>query len=194
VLLEVLRTLSANGGCDRTLRAVFWTGGAAPTGGTEKSAASAYSKRLKARHEKIAAALCFDSLGAYSDVPGSQKIPFPFEFSFPDKGDFVAFVGDWGSRGIMDHAVQQFRQSCKVPSQAFSLPSGYEFVSLSDDGVLRDAGYPALRVTDTGQWRNPQVGTPGDLPTLIDYERMARVAKGLADTVVGLGKRTTPLL
>lgn len=193
VLLELLRTFAA-GGCDRTLRVVFWTGGAAPTAGTEKSAASAYARRLRGRHEIVAVALCLDSLGIYSDVQGSQSIPLPFEYSFPDRGDFVAFVGDWGSRGIMDHALEQFRLTCKFPSQALSLPSMLDFVSLSDDGALRDAGYPALRVTDTAQWRNAAVGTSADVTTNLDYLRMARVARGLSDMVIGLGKRTTPLL
>jgi hypothetical protein len=121
-------------------------------------------------------------------------VPFPFEYVFPDKGDFVAFVGDWGTHGVMDHALEQFRLFCKMPSQALSLPSGYDFVSLSDDGVLRDADYPALRVTDTAQLRNPVVGTPADVVAHIDYLRMARIAKGLTDMVVGLGKRSTPLM
>jgi Peptidase family M28 len=193
VLLEVLRTLSTSA-VDRTVRAVFWTGGAAPTAGTEKSAAAAYGKRLRARHEKVAAALCFDSLGIYADAAGSQTIPFPFSYSFPDRGDFVAFVGDWGSKGIMDHALEQFRLYCKFPSQALSFPSMMEFVSASDDGALRDAGFPALRVTDTAQLRNPVVGTPRDLTGILDYARMARVSRGLAETVIGLGKRTTPLM
>jgi len=193
VLLEMLRSLQ-NAGCDRTLRFVFWTGGASPTAGTEKSAAAAYARRLHGRREKVAAILCFDSLGVYSDAPGSETVPFPFGFFFSDKGNFVAFVGDWGSRGIMDHAVEQFRLTCKFPSQAFSLPSGLGFISDSDDGVLRDAGFPALRVTDTAQWRNPGVGTSRDIPTSLDYARMARVARGLSEMVASLAKRTTPLL
>jgi hypothetical protein len=193
VLLEMLRTLQ-NAACDRTLRFVFWTGGAAPTAGTDKSAAGAYAQRLHGRREKVAAVLCFDSLGVYNDAPGTESVPFPFGFFFSDKGNFVGFVGDWGSRGVMDHTVEQFRLACKFPSQAFSLPSGLSFISDSDDGVMRDAGFPALRVTDTAQWRSPAVGTSGDIPNSLDYARMARVARGLADMVAGLAKRTTPLM
>lgn len=193
VLLEILRTVSVSG-CDRTLRVVFWTGGAPPSAGTEKSVAFAYAKRLHGRHENVAAILCFDSLGIYKDTAASQQVPFPFEYVFPDTGNFVAFVGDWGSRGVMEHAVEQFRQFCKFPSQALSLPSLYEFVSLSDDGVLRDSGYPALRVTDTAGLRSPIVGTGADVVGTLDYARMARVTKGLTDMVIGLGKRTTILL
>jgi len=193
VLLEVLRTLSGSP-CDRTLRFVFWSPGAAPSAGTEKSAAAAYAARLHGRREKVALVLCLDSLGNYSDVEGSQSVPFPFNFFFPKKGNFVAFVGDWSSHGAMDRALEQFRQNCKFPSEAFSLPSGLDFASQADDGFLRDAGFAALRVTDTGSWRNASVGTSGDRTTSLDYRRMARVSKGLSDMVVGLGKRTTSLL
>jgi hypothetical protein len=193
VLLEVLRVVSG-GGCDRTVRAAFWTGGAAPSVDVEKSAASAYVRRLKGRHERVAAVLCFDALGIYSDAAGSQTFPFPFDYFFPDKGDFVAFVGDWGSHGVVDKTIEQFRLYAKVPSQALSLPSAFDFVSLSDDGVLRDGDYPALRITDTGAWRNPVVGTAGDVVAHLDYLRMARIARGLADMVVGLAKKSTPLM
>ncbi|MBK7641542.1 MAG: M28 family peptidase [Planctomycetes bacterium] len=192
VLLEMLRTLSV--GCDRTLRVVFWSGGAAPLGGTEGSTAAAYANRLHSRHEKVAVAFCFDSLGVFCDAEGTQSIPFPFEFSFPARGDFVAFVGDWGTRGAMDHAVEQFRAACKFPSEAISLPSSFGFISEFDDGALRDSGYPALRVTDTGTLRNPVVGTHADLPTILDYPRMARLSQGLAAMVLGLGKRTITLM
>ncbi len=193
VLLEMLRTL-AGGGCDRTLRFVFWSGGSPPTAGTEKSAAAGYAQRLHSRREKVAAVLCFDSLGCYSEASGSQSVPFPFEFSFPDRGNFLAFVGDWGSRGIMDHAVEQFRLTCKFPTQALSLPSAFGFVSSSDDGVMRDSGFPALRVTDTAQWRNSGVGTSRDVLAGLDYARMARVTRGLCDMVIGLARRTTSLM
>lgn len=193
VLLEVLRSLQ-NAGCDRTLRFVFWTGGAAPRAGTDKSAAKAYAQRLHGRREKVAAVLCFDSLGVYNDAPGSQSVPFPFGFFSSDRGNFVAFVGDWGSRGLMDHAIEQFRLTCKFPSQAFSLPSAMGFVSDSDDGAMRDAGYPALRVTDTAQWRNPATGTARDIVPGLDFQRMARVARGLSDMVITLSRRSTPLM
>jgi hypothetical protein len=127
-------------------------------------------------------------------MEGSQSVPFPFEFFFPARGNFVAFVGDWSSHAIMDHALEQFRATSKFPSEAFSLPSALDYVSLSDDGVLRDSGYPALRVTDTASWRNAAAGTGGDVSTSLDYTRMARVAKGLSDMVIGLAKRTTTLM
>ena len=193
VLMEVLRLL-ANGGCDRTIRVVFWTGGAAPLAGTDKSTAWAYALRLRARHEKVAAVLCFDALGVYADAAGTESVPFPFSFSFPDRGDFVAFVGDWGTRGVMEHAVEQFRSVAHFPSEAMSIPSAFDFVSLSDDGAFRELGYPALRVTDTAGWRNPAIGTGSDVLPLLDYDRMARIARGMTGTVINLAKRTTPLM
>ena len=49
-------------------------------------------------------------------------------------------------------------------------------------------------MTDTAQWRNPGVGTSRDIPTSLDYARMGRVARGLSDMVIGLSRRTTPLM
>ena len=48
-----------------------------------------------------------ETIGFYSSEPGSQRYPAPFGLLFPDRGDFVAFVGLLGSRRAVaaDHSV-----------------------------------------------------------------------------------------
>ena len=43
-----------------------------------------YAKALAARKERVTAMFSLETLGYYSDAPGSQKYPFPFGLMFPD--------------------------------------------------------------------------------------------------------------
>ncbi len=193
VLLEVLRIMSGSG-YDRTVRFVFWGAGAGAVAGTDKSGAWAYARRLRSRKEQVAAVLCFDRLGIYKDAPGTQSIPLPMGLMYPKRGDFVAFVGDWGVHSLLDKSSEEFRRVCRFPSQSISLPSSLSFIADSDDGAFRENGFGAIRVTDTGSWRSPSVGTAADNLRTLDCTRMGRLAHGLAQTVTGLAKKTLSLL
>ena len=43
-------------------------------------------------------------------------------------------------------------------------------------------------VTDTAVFRNPNYHQPSDKPDTSDYERMARVVRGLTAVIADLGK------
>ena len=53
-------------------------------------------------------------------------------------------------------------------------------VGWSDHWSFAQVGYPALMVTDTAVFRDPEYHQPGDLPERLDTKRMARVVNGLA--------------
>ncbi|MCX6985385.1 MAG: aminopeptidase, partial [Lentisphaerae bacterium] len=44
--------------------------------------------------------------------------------------------------------------------------------------------YPALMVTDTAPFRYPYYHSPSDTPDKLDFDKMARVVKGL-EAVIG---------
>ena len=47
-------------------------------------------------------------------------------------------------------------------------------------------------VTDTAMFRYPHYHEAGDTPDMIDFERMARVVRGLEEVVRVLGEETEP--
>ena len=49
------------------------------------------SPLLQAQGERIEAMLSLETMGYYSDEPGTQKYPFPFSWFYPDSGNFVGF-------------------------------------------------------------------------------------------------------
>jgi hypothetical protein len=82
--------------------------------------------------------------------------------------------------------VRAFRAAEAFPSEGAALPSFVTGVGWSDHWSFWQVGYPAVMVTDTAPFRNPHYHTPRDLPATLDYDRLARVVRGLAAVVRAL--------
>lgn len=83
-----------------------------------KVGSQAYANRSKQLGENIVAMLSFDMLGYYSDKPGSQAYPIPVGNLYPDRGNYLAFICNLQSRDLLRSAIQSFRKSATVPSEA----------------------------------------------------------------------------
>lgn len=186
-LLEMARQLTA-APHPRTLRLVFFVNEEPPFFMTPEQGSMRYARDCRRRGDDIRAMLCLESLGYYKDEPGSQRYPFPLSRFYPDRGDFVAFVGNVASRDLTRHMAELFRAACPFPSQGAALPGIFPGVSWSDHRSFWRAGYPAVMATDTVPYRNPHYHQPTDLPETLDYLRLARVARGLAAVVRGLAR------
>lgn len=130
--------------------------------------------------ENVRAMFSLEMLGYYRDAPGSQQYPAPLGLFYPDRGDFIAFVGDLGARGLVRKAVAAFRKHAAFPSEGVAAPGFIPGVTWSDHWSFRRHGYAAIMVTDTAFYRYPHYHLPSDTPEKLDYERMARVTLGLA--------------
>jgi hypothetical protein len=122
-------------------------------------------------------------MGYYSDEPGSQNYPYPLNKFYPDKGNFVGFVGNISSRSLVRKSVGIFRGKVKFPCEGAALYGGIPGVGWSDHWAFWEMGYPALMVTDTAPFRYPYYHSPSDTPDKLDFDKMARVVKGL-ETVI----------
>jgi Zn-dependent M28 family amino/carboxypeptidase len=148
--------------------------------------AGAARQRVESGGEKISAMLSLEMLGCYSDQPGSQRYPPGVAWLYPDRGNFIAFVGDIGARGLVRRAVRAFRRHAKFPSEGLAAPALIEGVTRSDHWPFRLAGFQAIMVTDTAYNRYPHYHLPTDTPEKLDYLRMARVTLGIAAVITEL--------
>jgi Zn-dependent M28 family amino/carboxypeptidase len=139
-----------------------------------------WAKRARERGEPISAMFSLEMLGFYREAPGSQQYPAPLGLFYPDRADFIAFVGDLGVRHLVRKAISLFRQHTAFPSEGVAAPAVIPGVSWSDHWSFRRHGYRAIMITDTAFYRYPDYHLPTDTPEKLDYERMARVATGLA--------------
>jgi hypothetical protein len=138
------------------------------------------ARRSRERGENLRAMLALEMLGYYRDAPGSQRYPAPLGFFYPDRAEFIGFVGDLGVRSLVHEAIASFRKHAAFPSEGVAAPALIRGVDWSDHWAFRKHGYPAMMVTDTAFNRYPHYHQASDTPDKLDYERMARVTLGLA--------------
>lgn len=167
----------------KTLRFVFFANEEPPFFWTEDMGSLVYAKRCKERGEKIIAMLSLETLGYYSDEKGSQDYPPVVGSFYPSQGDFIAFVGLYESRELVERCVEAFRGCAPFPSQGAALTALVPRVASSDHWSFWKMDYPALMVTDTAPYRYPHYHKATDTPDKLDYERMARVVTGLEGVV-----------
>jgi len=138
-----------------------------------------YALRARERNERIAAMFSLETIGWYSEQPGSQRYPFPLSFFYPSTGNFLAFVSNLGSRALLHESLASFRRQAKFPSEGVAAPALIPGVDWSDHASFWEQGYPALMLTDTAPYRYPHYHSAADTPDKVDYERLARVVSGL---------------
>src|SRR4051794_9121502 len=143
---------------------------------------------LEQKFQKVTAMISVESIGYYSDQPHSRRYPAGIASFYPDAGNFIAFVGDLHSRALLQTAIAEFRGSTHFPSEGASLPAWMKGVGWSDHWAFWQGGFPAIMVTDTALFRNPNYHTPGDTADKLDYDRMARVVVGLKHVATKLGE------
>ena len=140
----------------------------------------AWAKRARERGDSVRAMFSLEMLGYYRDQPGTQQYPAPLGLFYPNRADFIAFVGDLGARGLVRRSIDSFRKNAQFPSEGVAAPGFVPGVTWSDHWSFRRHGYRAIMITDTAFYRYPHYHLPTDTPEKLDYERMARVTLGLA--------------
>lgn len=186
-LMAIARAMRADKPA-RTVRFVAFVNEEPPYFWSSSMGSLVYAHACKARGDVIVAMLSLESLGYYSDEPGSQKYPPPLSSFYPDRGDFIAFVGNLASRGLVRRSISAFRAAEPFPSEGAALPPFLPGVGWSDQWAFWQQGYPGVMVTDTAPFRNPHYHTPSDRAETLDYERLARVTRGLVAVVRALAQ------
>ncbi len=138
-----------------------------------------YAKSARRRGDDIRLMIALETIGYYREEPGSQRYPPVFRWFYPDRGNFIGFVSDFGSRALMRRAARAFRAKCDFPLEhtaTFRLIPG---VAWSDHWPFWRCGYRAFMVTDTAFYRYPYYHTTEDTPDKLTYEPYAKAVQGL---------------
>jgi hypothetical protein len=170
----------------RTLRFVAFVNEEPPYFKTSAMGSRVYARRCRQKKENISAMFSLETIGYYSDRPHSQNYPPPFGMLYPSTGNFIAFVGNVDSGPLVRKAVEIFREKEPFPCEGGALPESIPGIGFSDQWSFWMEGYPALMVTDTALFRYPQYHDAEDTPDKIDFDRMARVVRGVEQVITGV--------
>ena len=165
------------------LQLVLYVNEEEPYSRTEHMGSVVHAHSLAAAGAEVIAMLSLETIGCYSDAPGSQRYPFPLNLFYPSTGDFIAFVANLRSRSLLHRVIGSFRNRVAFPAEGTAAPESLADIGRSDHWSYWRHGWPALMVTDTAPFRYAHYHTPQDTPDKVDYERLARVVKGLEGAV-----------
>lgn len=139
-----------------------------------------YAKKLKQEGANIYSMISLEMIGYFSDKKSSQHYPLPFfKLFYPDKGNFICFVGDIKSKKFTKKIEDNFKASSALPVETLSTVSIVPGVDFSDHKSFWDVGYHAFMITDTAFYRNKNYHKEGDTALTLDYDRMTELIKGL---------------
>jgi Zn-dependent M28 family amino/carboxypeptidase len=167
----------------RSIRWVFFVNEEPPYFQTPAMGSYVYAKRCHERKEKITAMLSLETIGYYSDAPGTQRYPIGFHPGYPDRGDFLGFVANFRSAPLLRRALKSFRAATSLPAAGAAAPAAIPGIGWSDHWSFWQFGYPALMLTDTAPYRYPYYHSAEDTPEKLDYDRLARAVSGVAAVV-----------
>lgn len=142
-----------------------------------------FAQMLAARKEPVAAMLSLETIGFFSDAPGSQQYPSPLGSVFPSKANFISFVAMPGSRRLLHDVMRGFRETTAFPTVGGIAPGFIPGIAWSDHWSFAQAGFQSLMVTDTALFRYAHYHKPTDTPDKVDYDKLARITKGLERAV-----------
>jgi len=170
----------------RTLRLLNFVNEEDPFFGTEMMGSFQYAKSCRERGEDILVMLSLDALGVYKEEPGSQKLPYPFSLFYPDRGNFLAFIGNLQSRKYMVEVSKGFKKGSSFPIEVGVAPEWAKGAAWSDHSSFWKFGYPGIMVTDTGGFRSSYHTTKEDTMEKLNFEAMSRIVIGTYTCAVHL--------
>jgi hypothetical protein len=107
---------------------------------------------------------------------------------YPTRGNFVAFIGNTASAGLVKRCVGSFREQAQFPSEGAAVTMLVPRIGSSDHWSFWKQGYQAVMVTDTAPYRYKHYHKLTDTPEKLDYEKLARVVEGLKGVVQDLAE------
>lgn len=156
---------------------------------TRKRGSRVYAKMARKRGDDIIGMMALETIGFYTDRPGSQEYP-PFMSRFyPDTGNYVAFVSNLRSVGWLKRTAAAFRERSSFPAESLAMFTPVApGAAWSDHSSFWENGFHALMVTDTAFYRYPYYHTPHDTPDRLTYGALARVTDGLYEAILALAE------
>jgi Zn-dependent M28 family amino/carboxypeptidase len=162
-----------------TVRFVAFVNEEPPFFQTPDQGSRVYAAAARARGDDIRLMVALETIGYYSERPGSQHYPAPFGLFYPEAGNFLGFVADFRARRLMRATARIFRANSDFPLEHVATFRFVPGIGWSDHNSFWRHGYRAFMVTDTAPYRYPHYHTPSDTPDKLAYAEFARATEGL---------------
>ena len=147
-----------------------------------------YAAQLRQQQQPLRLMISLEMLGYCNSTSGSQRYPTGLERFYPNRGDFIALIGNLPTIPDLIRLSRIIRK-VGVPSQWLPAPNRGLIVPqtrLSDHAPFWDQGYRAMMVTDTAFLRNPHYHQASDRIETLDLDFLTGVCHGLEVGIRGI--------
>ena len=169
-----------------TVRFVAFVNEESPFFATDLQGSMVYADMARRRGDDIRLMVCLETMGCYSDKPGSQGYPPLFKFFYPDQANFIGIVSNFRSWRAMRRLAAAFRRGSHFPLETTAMFPFVPGVSWSDHRSFWVQGFRAVMITDTAFYRYPHYHAVTDTPERLDYPSLAHVTLGLHSALAEL--------
>jgi hypothetical protein len=177
-LLELSRAFASENPA-RTVRLVAFVNEEPPFFLTGKQGSMVYARAARSRGDDIRLMVSLEMLGFYSDAPGTQRYPPLFRSFYPDSGNFLGLVSNFGSRRVMLRLARAYRAHSRFPLEHVATFRWIPGIAWSDHRSFWRQGYPAVMATDTAFYRYRHYHRSSDTPDRLTYGPFAEATEGL---------------
>ncbi len=148
-----------------------------------------YAEKLKSENVTVRLMVSVEMIGFFDDAMFSQGYPAALApilyLLYPTTANFIGVIGRASDRKEVAWVRDLMQMTRNLPVYSINAPSFVPGIDRSDHKNFWAQGFPAVLVTDTADFRNPNYHRSSDTPGTLDYERMARVVEGLYRVAVG---------
>jgi Zn-dependent M28 family amino/carboxypeptidase len=162
-----------------TVRFVAFVNEEPPFFATKDQGSMVYAKAARRRGDDIRLMASIETVGWYSNEPGSQSYPPLFNIFYPDRANFIGVISNFRSWGATRRLAAAFRANSDFPLETVAMFPFVPGVSWSDHQSFWAQGYRAAMVTDTAFYRYRHYHASSDAPDQLAYPEYACVVSGL---------------
>ena len=139
-----------------------------------------FVRQCQANGDRVLGAIILEMVGYTAP---RQHYPYLARWpGYPTEGNFIGVIGNWRSLRFGRKVMGGFRKNPELPVQSLFLPFDGRILPetrLSDHASFWDAGLPAIMVTDTAFFRNPNYHLASDTIGTLDFTFMSELVKSL---------------
>ncbi|MGM0608373.1 MAG: M28 family peptidase [Candidatus Muiribacteriota bacterium] len=178
-MIELARLLK-NHKSDYNFKFIAFVNEEPPFFQTEEMGSLVYTRWAKERNLKIEGAVILEMIGYFDNTLFSQSYPAFLGLLYPNRGNFLAFVGNKHSASWTNKIYNNFRKESDFPVEMLIPKPPVPYVDFSDHWSFHKMNYPAFMITDTAFLRNPNYHKASDTYDTLKYDWMAEFINHLA--------------
>ena len=146
-----------------------------------------HAKSLYENKRDVYGMICFDMIGYFSEVKGSQTFPLPLlSLFYGSKGNFITIVNKYGKGKFARRFTSSYKRNSVIRAKKFTGPRFIQGIDFSDHLNYWNYGYSAVFITNTAFYRNKSYHTSADKAETLNYVKMAQVIDGVYKTIIKL--------